>query len=149
MKIVMKCPCCESTNLVKNGFSQSRKQNRICKDCRRQFLENSQDHFITEQEKSLIRRLLLERLSYAAICRVAKVSYNWLLRFAEKEYGKAPENLNIVLHKSNEFSKELKLEICEGDELWRVLLQIIRSHETLGCYFSSRFPLGSIIQRGS
>jgi hypothetical protein len=30
-----------------------------------------------------------------------------------------------------------------------VLLQIIRSHETLVCYFSSRFPLGAIIQRGS
>ena len=118
MEIVIKCPCCESTYLVKNGFSHSRKQNRICKDCSRQFLENSQDHFITEEEKSLIRRLLLERLSYAAICRVANVSYNWLLRFAEKEYKIAPENLNIVLPKSNDFSKEFKLEICEGDELW-------------------------------
>jgi hypothetical protein len=33
--------------------------------------------------------------------------------------------------------------------LIKVLLQIIRSYERLGCYFSRMSPLGAIIQRGS
>jgi insertion element IS1 protein InsB len=118
MKTLIKCPCCEGINLIKNGFSPSGKQNRICKDCDRQFLENSQDRFITEYEKNLIRKLLLERISLAGICRVVKVSYNWLLNFAEEEYKKAPDHLNVILPKSSNFSDEFKIEVCEGDELW-------------------------------
>ena len=34
-------------------------------------------------------------------------------------------------------------------EIISVLLQIIRSHETLGCYFSRMSSVGAIIQRGS
>ena len=118
MENIIKCPCCASINLVKNGISPSHKQNRLCKDCNRQFLENPHDHFVTEYEKSLIRKHLLERLALSAICRIMNVSYNWLLKFAEKEYKNSPDDLNIILPKFQNFSKEFTLEVCEGDELW-------------------------------
>ena len=37
IKVKVQCPHCESLNVVKNGIKCTRKQNFLCKDCRRQF----------------------------------------------------------------------------------------------------------------
>ena len=118
MEIKIICPVFESEKLVKNGFSPSKKQNRLCKDCGRQFLENPNDHFITEYEKSLARKHLLERIPLTGVSRILNLSYGWILNFAEKEYKQSPDDLNIVLPKFDNFSKDFRLELCEGDELW-------------------------------
>jgi ribosomal protein L37AE/L43A len=47
----MKCPKCESTSYRKNGH-RSGKQNYLCKNCRRQFLEPSSSQMQTAEEHS-------------------------------------------------------------------------------------------------
>lgn len=39
MLIMMQCPKCESTKVVKNGRRRD-KQNYLCRDCNRQFIDN-------------------------------------------------------------------------------------------------------------
>lgn len=45
---------------------------------KRQFVLNPRNRPVTEESKQLIDRLLLERLSIAAICRVSGISQTWI-----------------------------------------------------------------------
>ncbi len=42
MKIEQSCPTCGSHDIMKNGTTRRSKQNHKCKDCGRQFVEDSQ-----------------------------------------------------------------------------------------------------------
>lgn len=90
----MDCPHCRSTNTKRNGISHTGKQNHYCHDCHRQFLENGQDWFISDQQRSLVDKLLLERISLAGICRVVEVSESWLLSYVKDLYGRLPDHLH-------------------------------------------------------
>lgn len=90
----MDCPRCGSTNVKKNGISHTGKQNYYCHDCQRQFLENGQDWFVSEEKRILIDKLLLERISLAGICRVVEVSESWLLGYIKKLYEGLPDHLH-------------------------------------------------------
>ncbi len=61
---------------------------------KRQFVLNPRNRPVTEENKKLIDRLLLERLSIAAICRVSGISETWMspLRVA----GNTPPELRQV-----------------------------------------------------
>jgi len=50
----------------------------MCKDCHRQFVVNPTHRQIPQATKQLIDKLLLERISLAAIARVTGVSPRWL-----------------------------------------------------------------------
>jgi transposase-like protein len=73
----LRCPQCGLSHIKRNGYTHYGKQNYWCKDCDRQFVEDSQR--IGEELKDLIKVLLLERLSLRGICRVTGVSLTWLL----------------------------------------------------------------------
>ena len=90
----MDCPRCGSHKTKKNGTSHTGKQNHFCHDCNRQFLENGQGWFVSEQQRTLVDKLLLERISLAGICRVVEVSESWLLSYIQDLYEKLPEHLN-------------------------------------------------------
>ncbi len=47
----MKCPRCESTHIRKNGWQRG-KQNYICVNCKRQFIESYDQKGYTEDIKS-------------------------------------------------------------------------------------------------
>ncbi len=64
------CPACDCTNIKKNGHIHTGKQNHQCNECGRQFVQNSTQKRISDMEKELIGRLLLERISLRGICRV-------------------------------------------------------------------------------
>ena len=68
----LRCPQCGVSYIKRNGHTYYGKQNYRCKDCDRQFVEDSQR--IGEEMKDLIKVLLLERLSLRGICRVTGVS---------------------------------------------------------------------------
>ena len=70
----MFCPACNSQKIVKNGHIHNGKQNHICKDCLRQFVENSTQKTITDYQKKLVAKLLLERISLRGICRVMNIT---------------------------------------------------------------------------
>src|SRR5579871_1628569 len=69
-----KCPSCGSSLVVRNGHIHNGYARFACKVCRRQFVENPAWKPISDETKQLIDKLLLERLSLAAIARVCGVS---------------------------------------------------------------------------
>ena len=83
----MECPRCESTQTVKNGSNHNGKAKRKCKVCGRQFVANPQPRRISSETKALIEKLLLERLSLAAIVRITGVSKRWLQYYVNQRYA--------------------------------------------------------------
>lgn len=93
----MKCSHCGSEQVKKNGHTHYGKQNYLCYECNRQFVENGQDWFVNESDKVLINKLLLERISLAGICRVCTISEKWLLSYIKALYSALPDDLNADL----------------------------------------------------
>lgn len=93
----MRCSHCNSENTKKNGHTHYGKQNYLCHDCKRQFVEDGQEWFVNESDKILINKLLLERISLSGICRVCDVSQQWILTYIKKLYGNLPDDLNADL----------------------------------------------------
>lgn len=52
---------------------------------------------MSESEKELINKLLLERISLSGICRVCDVSESWLLNYIKELYSNLPDDLNADL----------------------------------------------------
>lgn len=93
----MRCIHCNSENTKKNGHTHYGKQNYFCHNCQRQFVEGGQDWFVSDLDKLLINRLLLERISLSGICRVCDVSQQWLLNYIKELYSNLPDDLNADL----------------------------------------------------
>ncbi len=87
-----KCPECGSERVVKNGRIHTGKQNHRCRSCGRQFVENPQQKRISEETKVLIDKLLLERMSLAAIARVCDVSERWLQSYVNHLYDSVKDS---------------------------------------------------------
>jgi hypothetical protein len=123
----LRCPQCGLSHIKRNGLTHYGKQNYRCKDCDRQFVEDSQR--IGEELKDLIKVLLLERLSLLGICRVTGVSLTWLLHFASGLYCALPDDLNVTLSQSRKGAIRLVRLEAEADEMWqfRSLDRTIRS----------------------
>jgi IS1 family transposase len=107
----MNCPDCNSQNIKKNGHIHNGKQNYQCKECGRQFAENSKKKIISEFEKKIIENLLKERISLRGICRVIGVSLTWLLTFFCKVTDNIPNDLGMIIPEKGRL-------ILELDELW-------------------------------
>ena len=90
----MTCSHCGSSQTKRNGHTHYGKQNYFCHACRRQFVEGGQDWFVSEKDKAVINKLLLERISLAGICRACDVSQTWLLGYLKELYGQLPDELN-------------------------------------------------------
>ncbi len=94
MLSTLTCPGCGLNKVKKNGHTHYGKQNYACQSCGRQFVENGQEWFVSEPEKELVNKLLLERISLAGICRVVGVSESWLLGYIKELYAQLPPDLN-------------------------------------------------------
>jgi transposase-like protein len=96
----MICPECASENIVKNGVKENGKQNRPCLICKRQFVENPSDHYrISEETRSLVDRLLLEKIPLAGIARAAQVSERWLQYYVNDLYENVSGKLTVLSKK--------------------------------------------------
>ena len=93
----MNCSHCRGANTKKNGHTHYGKQNYFCHDCQKQFVEGGQEWFVSDFDKVMINRLLLERISLSGICRVCDVSQSWLLTYIKALYGNLPDGLNADL----------------------------------------------------
>jgi insertion element IS1 protein InsB len=112
----LRCPQCGLLHIKRNGYTHYGKQNYRCKDCDRQFVEDSQH--IGEEMKDLIKALLLERLSLRGICRVTGVSLTWLLDFITELYATLPDDLNVTLSQAQKSVIQLVQLEVEADEIW-------------------------------
>ncbi len=96
-KTIIECPRCRSRTVKKNGHLSNGKQNYRCKACGRQFVSNSREWHVTESDKALVEKLLLERISLNGICRVVEISQSWLLNYLKELYANLPDDLNAEL----------------------------------------------------
>jgi IS1 family transposase len=87
------CPQCGSPWFKRNGHIHTGKQNHRCKRCGRAFVLNPENPVITEEQRSLIERLLVERISLRGICRAMGVGLRWLLQFTVERFAAAPDHL--------------------------------------------------------
>jgi insertion element IS1 protein InsB len=111
------CPQCGSTWYKRNGHIHTGKQNHRCKLCGRAFVLNPDHPVITEAQRSLIERLLLERISLRGICRAMGVGLQWLLQFMVERFQAAPEPLYVESLGGTPTVILQRLE-AELDELW-------------------------------
>ena len=103
-----KCPHCESEHTKKNGHTHYGKQNYRCKKCGRQFVIGGQDWFISDAQKELVDKLLLERISLAGISRVLNISKPWLSAYIETKYESLPDDLHadLTIPESSEYLED-------------------------------------------
>jgi transposase-like protein len=85
------CPACGSPPCKKNGHIHSGKQNHQCTTCGRQFVASAEDRIISHEQRTLIERLLRERISLRGICRAVGVSLTWLLHCMVERFAACPE----------------------------------------------------------
>jgi hypothetical protein len=116
---MIQCPACCSTDIKKNGFTHYGKQNHKCRNCNRQFVLDSQ--IVTDEKRTLVKRLLLERISLRGICRVLEISMSWLMKFVSAFYESLDDDLHVA------WPEEARPEggrilvrcfTCEVDEQW-------------------------------
>ncbi len=91
----MQCAYCRSRNTVKNGINMIGKQKYKCSSCGRQFVLSPAKFPIPDQTKSLIDRLLLERISLAGIARITGVSERWLQTHVNQKYERTPRHVQV------------------------------------------------------
>ena len=93
------CPRCASTAIIKNGSIHTGAQKYRCKGCGRQFVQNPQPYRIKDETRALVDKLLLERLSLAAIARVAGVSKRWVQYYVNAKYAAQAQTVRVVAKK--------------------------------------------------
>lgn len=91
----MKCPRCESEQIVKNGRIHNGKQNYRCRSCGRQFVEQPKWRAISKETKDRIDKLLLEKLPLAGIARVEGVSESWLQNYVNQKYQQVEQRVKV------------------------------------------------------
>lgn len=86
------CPASDSTHTVKNGKIHNGKQNFKCRECGRQCVEDPQNKIIDQTTKTLIDKLLLEKIPLAGIARVVDVSEPWRRELCQWEISGSVPN---------------------------------------------------------
>jgi len=83
----------------------------------RAFVLTPENSVITEEQRTLIERLLLESMSLRGICRAVGVGLRWLLQFLGEQFRRAPDHLYV---KSPGRTSAVILQQLEAelDELW-------------------------------
>jgi insertion element IS1 protein InsB len=116
------CPACASYQLKKNGHIHNGKQNHRCKACGRQFVLQADNRLIDEEQRTLIERLLLEKISLHGICRVVGVSLLWVMNFMVTCFDAVPEHLHIRLP-GRPRTVSMRLVGAEADEMCNFVRQ--------------------------
>jgi insertion element IS1 protein InsB len=111
------CPQCGATQYKKNGSTHTGKQNHKCKACGRAFVALPENRVITTEQRALVERLLLERISLRGICRTVGVGLRWLRHFMVERFQAAPDHLEVQPIAGSHAVILRRLE-AEADELW-------------------------------
>ena len=89
------CPACGAHEFKKNGPIHNGKQNHQCKACGRQFVLLATQRLVPAEDRTLVERLLCEKISFHGICRVVGVSIRWLMDFVSARFTALPDHLYI------------------------------------------------------
>jgi IS1 family transposase/transposase-like protein len=105
------CPSCGSEEVSRNGQNRHGKQNYLCRDCGRQFVDNPTWKAITTEQQGLIDRMLLERISLAGIARVLQISEDTVQRYVNAKSKTVSQQVEVI-------EKPKKRLTVQMDELW-------------------------------
>lgn len=94
------CPRCQSEHIVKNGRIHNGTPKFACRACGRQFVEAPTKRMINDETRSLVDKLLLERVSLAGIVRITNVSPAWLQTYVNRTYNSQPREANVATQKN-------------------------------------------------
>ena len=114
------CPQWGSRWDKRNGHLQTGKQNHRGNVCGRALVLTPENSVITEEQRVLSARRLLERISLRGICRAVGVGLQWLLPLMGARFQAAPEHLCIELPVDTRVVILYRLE-AEMDELWSLV----------------------------
>jgi insertion element IS1 protein InsB len=110
------CPECGAQHFKKNGHIHTGKQNHQCKACGRQFVLHADNRVVVEAQRTLVERLLREKISLHGICRAVGVSIRWLMDFMVARFEALPDHLHVQLIASPQDAIMGRLEV-ETDEM--------------------------------
>ncbi len=143
----MSCPTCNSDNVIKNGSVHNGKQKLLCKDCKRQFVENPVNKIISQETKGLIDNLLLEKIPLAGIARALNISERWLQNYVNKKYEEVPREVKVTEKKKGRLTIQCdemwSFVQNKGDKQWIWLAKDIDTREIVGVYIGSRDKEGA------
>jgi insertion element IS1 protein InsB len=111
------CPGCGSQQYKKNGHIHNGKQNYRCKVCGQAFVLQPANKLLSKEQRALINKLLLEKLSLRGICRVVGITLKWLLHVMAHRFAACPDHL-YVQHPGVPTSVVLRRLEAEADEMW-------------------------------
>ena len=86
----MKCPRCVSTHIRKNGWQRG-KQNYICAQCKRQFIESYDQKGYRDNIKSECLEMYVNGLGFRAIERVKKVHHTTVINWVKQAGSALPD----------------------------------------------------------
>ncbi|MCT7952786.1 IS1 family transposase [Ancylothrix sp. C2] len=132
---------------MKNGRTSSGKQNFKCKECGRQFVLVPR-HQPQSQEKKIIDKLLLEKISLAGIVRATGVSPRWLQYYVNKKLALVLRVVNVTFKKKGKLTLQCdemwSFVGSKGNKQWICRLAIdTRTKEIVGVFIGSRDLLGA------
>jgi lambda repressor-like predicted transcriptional regulator len=107
----MKCPKCESTQIGKNGHHHG-KQNYICKQCGRQFVESYSARGYSHDARNICLKMRANGMGFRAIERETGISHNTIINWVRQA--------NLPDISKPEEDSELALEFTQLDRLARV-----------------------------
>ena len=93
---IIYCPRCQSEDISRNGRNGRGKQSYKCRDCGRKFVLNPGWSALNEEQKALIDRLLLERLSLAGIARVMQRSEDCIQRYVTCKTEQTSQTVEVT-----------------------------------------------------
>src|SRR5215471_1906671 len=111
------CPACGSERFKRNGHIHTGQQNHQCKACGRQFVLQADNRVIGEEQRTLVERLLREKISLHGICRAVGVSIRWLMGFMVARFVALPAHLHVPPVAAPREVLIGRLEV-EADEMW-------------------------------
>lgn len=98
------CPFCYSSKIIRNGITKTRKQQYICKECHKRFLDYYTYKAYYSNVNSLIIQLTKEGLGIRSIARVLQISAATLLR----RINNIAENIVSSVHHSERLMNWMK-----------------------------------------
>ena len=116
------CPACGSNRFKRNGHIHTRQQNHQCQACGRQFVLHADNRIIDAAQRTLVERLLCEKISLHGICRTVGVSIRWLMGFMTACFAALPDHLHVRPVATPRDVRIGRLEV-EADEMWSFVKQ--------------------------
>jgi hypothetical protein len=111
------CPACGSERFKRNGHIHTGQPNHQCKACGRQFVLHADNRVIEDEHRTLVERLLCEKISLHGICRAVGVSIRWLTGFMAARFAALPDHLPVRPVAAPRDAHIGRLEV-EAGELW-------------------------------